>query len=272
MSIDSSLVKRGDHITEPSQKRRRLAPSMTGRMPKIYPLLGQNLDPMGKCVEIHGVAYKIEKLAEGKFHQVFEFVGEELVLGALQPSQIILKSLHPLKAPKQRMETLKTDIAAYLYLLKENVPQPRVYVRPDQFEDMKDPKYGDFWILEKMERPALLDEPYVLEFVRRWVTKSIEEQREIIFDFYPRNIMVKKEQCYVVDPSLPDDDEREEWLDNLFKEVIAWSNGKEETYQYLTANFDKKYKELFDAALLKEKAANQGQFPVKSQKPLGLWG
>lgn len=244
----------------PLEKRMRREPTPAVRLP-LKPKLDENQNHVGnvKLLVLDGIEYPIQQLNEGKYHKVFEFT---------ENKEVVLRSMHPLKNPNQLTSILKTDIAAYDALKREGVPLPRAYVRPDTFIDAVDPRYGGFWILEKMESPAPIGEPFVLEFVRKWVTKSAAEKREIIFDFYPRNVMVKEGSCYVVDPALPDDDDRDDWEENLFKVVIAWSNGQEEIYKFLTANFDSESKISFDNMLKEAKAKNEGRFPVTSQTTL----
>lgn len=75
--------------------------------------------------------------------------------------------------------------------------------------------------------------------------------------------MIKDGQCYIVDPSFPLD--KEEWLENIYGFVIAWSNGKRETYDFLTSDFPVKLKETFDKKLEKKKAKFDGEFPVTGQ-------
>lgn len=231
------------------------------RFPKIYPHI-KDLEIVGKVVAINGVEYPIKEIAQGNFHKVYEFL-EDVPVAVDDGGSVILKCFNQQKDPKSLISVKNEDIAAYEQLLNDGVPQPKVYIRPDQFVDTDDTNYGDFWIVEKMDGPAPIGEQYVLNFVKEWVTKSVIENREIIPDFYPRNLMVKNEQCFIVDPSPVMD--KDEWLENIYGTVIAWSNGSEEIYEFLTSDFPQSIKSVFNEMLIEQKKKFSGQFPLTDQ-------
>jgi hypothetical protein len=260
-----------DFLSRRVTKKQKTSNVNNALFPKIYPRVNEKMEIDGKVVAINGLELPIKELGKGNFHKVFEFVGEapvSILNNEYPADSIVLKSFNPLKDPKQLLLVKDDDIAGYEFLLKEGIPQPKVYVRPDLFEDSKDPKYGDFWITERMEKLAPIGEQYVLDFVKIWLTKSADAKREIIADFYPRNVMVKAGKCYIVDPSLPDEDD--DWMENLFSFVIAWSDGKQETYDYLTTSpFPQKVKAVLDEILQEKKDADDGKFPTTNQTTFG---
>lgn len=233
---------------------------------EIKDVFNDDLETVGRVVCINGKEFPIINMAEGKYHKVYGFTGSanvEINDQVMDPEEIVLKCFNQQNDPVGLIRVKADDIKAYKHLKKEKVPQPKAYIKPYKFTDVKNPKYGDFWINQKMEKLAPIDEKFVLKFVRKWITKSAEEKREIIADFFPRNVMVREGECYIVDPTLPDEDD--DWKDNLFEVIIAWSNKSQETYDFLTKDLPKTIKKDFMGRLWTRKLANDGNFPETSQ-------
>jgi hypothetical protein len=240
-------------------------------------------------------AFDIALLAEGNFHKIYEFVGDgEITIKflnkqkeeqsvTLQKSEIILRCIKSMK-PDQMRAVHERDLKARVHLEKEKVPFPHAHIRPDDFEDLdaeSNKKYGDFWIETKMDTHVDLEDATLKEFIREQLTKMAVEKKTIIYDFYPRNVMAKGGIWHVVDPDLDDSDgddqltdtidhlDNADYLIKLFKYLVAWSAGKQENYDFYTANFPVEVLKQIDARLSHAKEAHKGTFPTTHQTTHG---
>lgn len=259
------------------QRRGRLIlePEKSVRKPQIIKFPTEVSTHM---IYINGVNHSLNRMGEGQSHIVYEFVGEgglEIHGKQHQNSSIVLKSVNVNKKGPNQVPKLNSEaIANYKSMLAEGLPVPKVFLFPDETIDTQDAKNGGFWIIEKMKRKIscnawksinsvdLLsqEDKRVLEFVRGCLTQSATESREVINDFYPRNVMINfQDTPCIVDFSEAQNDE---WEINLFGYLIAWSNGNEVIWNWLIAKFPEATKETMMKILAEKKAENSGSFPI----------
>lgn len=94
----------------------------------------------------------------------------------------------------------------------------------------------------------------------RETSKRVAFGKEVLPDFYPRNVMEGKDgELYFVDPSLPGSNE---WKPNLYGFLIAWSNQNQSAFDLYTSKFPPLTKDYMTNTLAEEMAANGGKFPV----------
>lgn len=229
----------------------------------------------------HGKKYPIQMIGEGTWHCVYKFLEEttiEIEGKQLKTSQLIVKVPNQkIKKPSQLKTALKEDILAYSNMLKKKIPMPECYVNPANFEDKANPAIGSYWIFKKMACSVSCkgwqnnesleglcpNDQKILNFVKKYLTQSAIEEKEIIYGLYPRNIMLDDEgNPNVVDISLSSGDDFNECL---FEYLITWSNCNENIYRFLTSEFPEKVKATMEAFLVAKKSECNGLFPVSSQ-------
>lgn len=247
---------------------------------------------------INGESHRLDPIGKGKFHSVYSLATNPKFLADKTQNNLILKipsgnSSEILKSGLAKFH--ENDLKAYNYLLENSVPVPNVYVSPTTdlndpyyFNDLLDETNGGFWIMERMksnisckgwetmDSSEKLDslapsDLKLLMFVKNFLTKSANEKKEIINDFYPRNMMEGNDgNFYVVDFSLPIDsnlkfNEDFEWQQHLYSYVKAWANGNSQVWTLLISDFEPGIKAWIENKMKIEIETNGGEFPLSKQ-------
>lgn len=202
----------------------------------------------GKFI-LNGEEHQVKLIGSGQHHRVYEFTNGavvEIKKKEIDLSKVVLRvynvgGLNPAKLQLR----IKEDYKAYDQLSKDGLPLPEVFENGLEFEDKVNPKNGNFWLIEKMsqevscrgwengEEIEKLDNKdiKVLNFVKEWIKKGLENKCEFIGDFYRRNLMwnSKGELC-VVDFS---DIDKEDWEKNLESQIVAWAAGNQHVEKFL---------------------------------------
>lgn len=264
---DHFLNKSSSSSSEGTVKKRRIE---IKKQPQKFAENYNVMDTDGntsQVVNINGTEYPIHLKVENKVHKIFHFERDVYVatpytsilstaFESLTPigsnfcflsQNIILKCYNSQANPKMIAQTIREELEAFMRMLKDGVPMPRVYVNPDSLKNSIDEKIVDIWIIEKTETEIPPNDPAALDFAKKWLTKSAKENRIIIPDFYPHNVKFKEGYGYLVDPSLlqckfPP-------LKNLHDFLLAWSYGKKENYDFLIADFPEELKKEFSQRL-----------------------
>lgn len=245
-------------ITNQRDKKAKLASNEVK-----HPLIAMGTH--GKTITINNVAYGIEFLDAGKFHNVYTFKktrqkleinGENIPL-----SEVVLRCVKPDIGPREIERVYKEDIFMADYFQKNGIPIPKIYVRPDTFRDTKIVNNG-FWIVEKMAEKVTVFDKEAFEFAKFWLTQSMKEGKEIIPDFYANNLMKDKKGMIKVIDSIKPEDFEFFGDNNLLESIIHWSNdGDKEALELLLKDLPfKKREDLIQRAAEKQKLLQLVEF------------
>ncbi|MEC7839446.1 MAG: hypothetical protein VX777_05365 [Chlamydiota bacterium] len=222
------------------------------KSPQICPKY-DGLIAIGKTITINGQNFDIEELGEGAHHKVYQFTGEQKLAidnKVIDLSKTVLKISNPKRTDRQKHDDQWNSLEAHKYLEALEVPQPEVYIRPDTFVDTDvkmQNKSGGFWIVEKMEGEAEITNTQVKTFVKKWLTDAANQNKEIIGDLKPDNVMLKNGNCYIIDPSKPQKT-KNRFTNELFLTLNRWTKHlendiKTEIFNELIADFPVELKE-----------------------------
>lgn len=203
-----------------------------------------------KSICINGVSYQLQLIGSGKTHRVYSFINENTLKindQIISTNDVVLRCLDPLVGPNKRLKAHQDDYLGLDQLTKNEIPSPKIFIRPDEFVDTHNKKNGGFWISEKMVEKVNIEDKDAFSFAKSWLNKAAKEQKEFINDLYSRNLMRAKDGTIrVVDcgrPETKDLDEQDFKL-NFVSYLYHWSmNGDENKLQILVENYPKEFKE-----------------------------
>ncbi len=283
--------------------------SSTPRAELIAPYLVPDLSGT-PCWHFNGKEWPYNKFAQGRIHYVAEFTGpsRDLDLGLEGPyaapktDDVIIKWLRPDTKSKNK-HTLNglhkqdaEDLRAYDYYDTIGMPQPEVYLRPDQL-DPKDLSQtnGGIWVMERIPTDvgSIVDTWQAVEsmddissegmklllWVKGWVEQYAEHAAEtdtaLLDSFRPENVMLREDgsPC-LVDSSLPP---KKGFASRLWWNMKNWSMGNEVVYNWLVdvPNFSRPdgsefvLKDELAHLVAKDKANNGGEFPPSKRQKDG---
>jgi hypothetical protein len=264
VSNSTPLVIRTSHV---NIIERRLLSTVNKR-----PVIISNDDETLRTFEMNGSYCNIKLLTQGNNHCVYNFVESE------EMKRKVLKFALHIKGGS--IPKINSDAeASYKRMQESGVPLPIVYAMPSTFVDTHNHKNGGFWIIEKMKEEVTSNwsqgatvqtlsakEKEVVEFVKTFLTRSAITGKEVINDFYPRNVMRnEQDKLCIVDFSSEFQGDEWECETNMFKYLLAWSNGNEHIWNYLIADFPVTVAQRMTEILNAEKAKHGGAFPPSSQ-------
>ncbi|KAF3362402.1 hypothetical protein PHSC3_000999 [Chlamydiales bacterium STE3] len=201
-------------------------------------------------LHIEGQPYPVIRIKNGNYHFIYKFEKPGTLIykeQCIDLQSVILRTRNPTCSVKDVKDLVENDAKAVAYCHENGIPLPTYYLCPQDFIDSQNIKNGNFWLIEKMEKEVSTadweeGQPFdslssqnrkVLDFVRFWLEKSFAEKRDVINDFFPRNVMWDREgNLKIVDPSLPE----ELWQLNLKNYITAWSANNDEVRKFLVAN------------------------------------
>ena len=226
-----------------------------------------------RIFEMNGAFYNIELMSKGNNHCVYKFMDSEYMKNKVLKFVLNTKN-------NNSISKINSDAEASYKKMEENrVPLPIVYAMPSTFVDTQNPKNGGFWLIEKMKEEVTSNWPQgatmetlssqdkaVVDFVKDILTTSAKLEKEVVNDFFPRNVMRNEEgQLCVVDFSSEFKGEKWEFETYMFKYLLAWSNRNEHVWQYLIADFPEAAAARMTEMLNVEKAKFGGAFPASTQ-------
>jgi hypothetical protein len=247
----------------------------------LAPIRIEGMTSDNKMLYIGHEKFKIDKLNIGGNCQfIFRFTEDKEITIAnvtVHVRDLIIKVASPLETPGKDV-ALGRDTAVACLLLGNHLgmPIPKPYIVGDK---------GKIWIFHKVPHTVscaawknaadidnvLNQKPQskkLFGFAKNWLTVAAQQgrihNRELIADFYPRNVMLEKDGTYTfVDPSCPGAED-DEWEGNLNGFLIAWSNGSLSAFNSLIADFPDSVKAKMYKYLAEEMKDNGGVFPVSS--------
>lgn len=268
--------------------------------PEKSPAIGSGIT--GLTMKVNGIFWTLEPLTkgnEGCFHDVFAITdpSELSIKGKTIPcSAVVLKCLKKGKPSltfkdRQKRNLMKkigslaiAKLETNSLLQKLGLRTPTIYLKPEEALDASSPGNGNFWLIERMttsischnwgngEQVSALPplSQKVLQTVKNVLAAMVQEKREIISDFYPRNLMFsKEEEIVVVDFDLTDDD----WQFNLFEYALAWSNRNHHVWKHLCEGLPQNILKHMDTLLdFRQQSQNIEKESVIPHSPQTHWG
>lgn len=197
---------------------------------------------------INGKPYKLERIPGGSFHAVYKI---------LHPDNhfTILKTLNQNNKPANPRDSkhpLKMDIKELEDAEKYDIPYPKCFIRPDQYQSSGNE--GGFFEMEYIPHPVDVTswknknvnnlttrERNVLDLVKFILNLHIKNQKEIAPDFIPRNVMVRDDDTPVVVDMYHPDPEMD--LEKAIEDKIKiWGGENPEIEQMLHSSLPSDWK------------------------------
>lgn len=182
---------------------------------------------------IPGTTQELLKQNDGSY-EFIPAVGLTTFVSVKALAHVVLRTYNFAQLTGNQLKEQKAeDEKALAYMQSISAPIPQVYMTETEFLDSANPKNGGFMLIEKCSPTA--QTPALLEFAKHWLTRMAAEGKDVINDFYPRNVMQKSDGSFcIIDFTVSND---EEWLYNLSRYVNAWSGGDHQAFEYLTSGF-----------------------------------
>lgn len=208
-----------------------------------------------KAIYINGSPYPIKFLNSGNYHNVYTFSSNTpLVIKdqEIPVNEVVLRTLRPDLGINESDRVYKEDMVSFDWLKEKNVPIPKIHIRPDQFVDTMNSKNG-FWIIQKCKEEVKPQDEDAFLFAKKWLTLAMQEKKEIINDFYARNLMRDNEgKIVVIDSGFPETGH--DFISNMVSYLLHWSEGNEVKLRNLTADFAENERDIYIKKVLKKMA------------------
>lgn len=255
----SSLINQEPFLLKSRPVQRNIAAASRSRSesrPRVKTAQIVNLPCEQKMIPhliFNGQYYQLKLLGEGNFHKVYSVAtGTPLVINGvtIPTGDVVIKTFKGSLSDAQMAKAHASDLAGVDSLRNGGVPMPHIYFSPDQVVDPSNDKNG-FWVIQKMRSEVSAADPDAFEFAKLWLMRSIAANKEIINDFYSRNLMRDGSGAIrVVDCGEPerfdvDDAAENDFVMNLAGYLFHWSlGGNSEKLNALMEGYPEKLKSV----------------------------
>lgn len=204
--------------------------------------------------------FLVKHLNSGVYHDVYDFVGAGSIThlrNHVDVSKLVFRVVkNHLPSKKNPEEIRRLDSAGYKYLSENGIPIPKVYnlgtgiLRDGRVgvvveKMVKNVSYWNWKNIKSIDELSKEDLK-ALEFAKGFFEKIATNEREIIPDFKPDNVMYDSEgELKVIDWGEGQQEMHQHFQFHVRTSLTQWSQNNKEVFEFLTKNISEDFKKKY---------------------------